>query len=225
MLSKLPRKYIRNRDDYILKACKDKKVLHTGASDWPFTKEKFTDGSLLYSRLGDVVSEQLGIDLDKESTDFLNNQYVPNSKIIIKDLNQAQELDFKPEVIIFGETLEHLMNLEVVLNNLKEVMNKKTQLIISVPNSFYMSNFIYAAIGKESQHPDHSSAFTYKTLMTLMSKNNLEVADFYFTFLPNVFDFKRYNMVGKFKRSLKYLLVPIFPALSAGLLVSVKKRG
>ena len=51
-------------------------------------------------------------------------------------MNKFEELDYVPDVIIFGEVIEHLMNLETALTNLKKVMSKDTLLIISTPNCF-----------------------------------------------------------------------------------------
>jgi 2-polyprenyl-3-methyl-5-hydroxy-6-metoxy-1,4-benzoquinol methylase len=35
------------------------------------------------------------------------------------NMDKFEELDYFPDVIIFGEVIEHLMNLEVAISNLK----------------------------------------------------------------------------------------------------------
>lgn len=216
-------RYIRKRDTHIVDLCKNKNVLHIGASDWPFTKERWERGDLLYIRIGEVSAEQLGIDLVKEGSDFLNEKNVPNSRILVRDMNELQNLEFTPDIIVLGDTLEHLMNLETALTNLKKVMNEKTILLISVPNALYFMNFMFALFRKEHQHPDHSVAFTYKTLTQLILKNDLNVQDFSFTFLEISSDKSIMNFRGKIVYALVRFMANVSPVFSETLLVTVKK--
>ncbi len=215
--------FLRNRDRYIVDFCKGKKVLHIGATDWPYTKERYKRGDLLYLRIGKVAVEQIGLDLSKDGSNFLNEKQVQNSKIMVCDMNDAQELNFTPDVIILGETLEHLMNLENVLKSLKKIMNEKTELLITVPNAFYSINFFFSLFRKEHQHPDHNVAFTHKTLIKLLKKNNFNVKDFYFTFLEVSLDKKLMNLKGKFMCDIVLLMSRISPVFSETLMVIAKK--
>lgn len=199
-----------SRDKAVLEYCANKKVLHIGAADWPYTEEKYNRGSLLYVQIGVVAKEQLGVDMNATSVEFLQQQDVPNSRIEVQNMNELSELSFESDVIVFGETLEHLMNLAVALQNLRKVMKKETRLVISVPNTFYFMNFVYAFFKREHQHPDHSVAFTYKTLVQLLQKNNLTVEHCAFTFLDSSSDTKLLNWKGK----IMYVLVRIFSRIS-----------
>ena len=215
--------YIPNRDTHIVNLCKGKKVLHIGASDWPFTKERWERGNLLYVRIGEVAEKQLGIDITEEGSEFLNAKHIPNSRILVRNMNKLQDLDFSPDIIIFGDTLEHLMNLETALSSLKKVMQKNTALLISVPNAFSFVNFLYALFRKEHQHPDHSVAFTYKTLTQLLNKNNFVVQDFGFTFLEISLDTDILNWKGKAMYALVRFMARISPVFAETLMVVVKK--
>jgi len=216
-------RYIRKRDTHIVDLCKGKNVLHIGATDWPFTKERWERGDLLYVRIGEVSVEQLGIDLAKEGSEFLNEKHIPHSRILVRDMNELQDLEFTPDVIVFGDTLEHLMNLEIALTNLKKIMHKNTMLLISVPNAFYFMNFLFALFRKEHQHPDHSIAFTHKTLIQLIGKNDLKVQDFGFTFLEVSSDTRIMNWRGKIMYALVRLMTLISPVFAETLMVVVKK--
>ena len=211
--------YVPKRDEYILDLCKGKKVLHIGASDWPYTEQQLERGNLLYARIGEVASRQLGLDFDREASEFLNSKKIPNSEIIVADMNELQDLDFQPDVIVFGETMEHLMNLEVALSNMKRVMGDSTKLIISVPNAFHFINFVYAFFRREHQHPDHSVAFTYKTLTQLLGKNKLTVVDFRFTFLNSSSRLQHLNWKGKIMYFVERVIVRISPLFAETLLV------
>jgi len=91
------------------------------------------------------------------------------------DLNKPQKIDFKPEVIVFADTLEHLMNLEVAISSLKKLMTNKTELIITVPNATMFSIFIGNFMGKIKEHEDHKVSFTYSSLKQLLMFNELTV--------------------------------------------------
>jgi 2-polyprenyl-3-methyl-5-hydroxy-6-metoxy-1,4-benzoquinol methylase len=78
--------------------------------------------------------------LNAKKNEFLN------SKIDFFDMNKLENLDFKPDIIIFGEVIEHLMNLEIALTNLKKVMSKDTLLIISTPNAYHVLHQINAML-------------------------------------------------------------------------------
>jgi len=217
-------KYIPSRDTYLLELCKGNKVLHIGASDWPYTKERYERGDLLYERIGKVASEQLGVDLDQEASDFLNEKKIPNSRIEVLDMNELHELSFRPDVIIFGETLEHLMNLGVSLKSIKSIMGEETKLVISVPNSFHFLNFVYALFRKEHQHPDHSVAFTYKTLTQLLGKAELKVKDFAFTCLESSSDTQYLNWKGKVMLGIIRIFTVISPVFAETLMVTATKN-
>ena len=216
-------RYIQNRDKYIINLCKKKNVLHIGASDWPFTKERWERGDLLYQRIGEVSSQQLGIDLIKEGGDFLNAKKIPNSHIIIQNMNKLHNLKFIPDIIVFGDTLEHLMNLEIALTNLKKLMKKNTTLLITVPNAFYFMNFLLALFRKEHQHPDHSVAFTLKTLTQLIKKNNLKTQEFCFTSLEISSDKSIMNLKGRIMLIIVKIMSLISPIFAETLMVIVKK--
>jgi hypothetical protein len=51
-----------NRVDFILDQCRNKKVLHIGFSDYPFTAQKTGNGSLLHVQLQKVTKCLLGLD-------------------------------------------------------------------------------------------------------------------------------------------------------------------
>ncbi len=220
-LPKITRKhFVTRRDPLLEKLCAQKRVLHIGSCDWPNTEWKYEHGGLLYKKIDDVATEQLGVDMHQPSIDFLNSKEFQVSKIIQHDMNEISSLDFDAEIILFGETLEHLLNLGVALENLKAAMGTETKLLISVPNAFYIRNFLYALFGKEWQHPDHKVAFTYKTLHKLLNTAGLEVEETVFTFSM---DDEALNRNGKIMMFIVQPIARLFPMLAANIFVTVKK--
>lgn len=169
------------RDEYLLEKCSGKKVLHIGACDAPFTKEKFENKLLLHNKLADSAAELIGVDVDDQSIKFLQEKGITN--ILKIDMNHIETINFQPEVIVFGETIEHLDNIKNGLTTLTRVMGKDSRLLISTPNAFSLLNFVNALLRKEHCHPDHVVNFTPKTLEQCLLRSELEVEELNFTFL------------------------------------------
>lgn len=201
------------RDALIIKKCEGKNVLHLGATDAPFTKEKLVQGMLLHSHIRDVASSVIGLDIDKSSIDFLSEKGINDIKYF--DMNNLSDLKINIDIIIFGEIIEHLENLKIAFENLKQVMHPNTELVISTPNLFYIHNFFQIILrNHELVHHDHKVGFTYGTIKQLLESNGFEISEFYFTFLPRSKE-KIYKKIIKFFCKYK-------PAFSENLLVVSK---
>lgn len=214
-------KFYSSRDKRIIELCKEKKVLHIGPCDWPYTQEKIDRDILLYARIDDVCSEQLGLDIDQESIELLESKKYKKSRIIHHDMNEALDLDFIPDIIIFGETIEHLTNVGVAFDSLKKFMGPKTQMIISTPNAYAVNNFLNGFFGKEYQHPDHSVLFSQQTLTQMCNKNNLQVLTTDFSVLDSALG-RKLNLKGKVVGFITHKIGHIFPMLAPTLLFTVQ---
>ena len=180
MQFKIESKFLKSRDAYFAKVCANKKVLHIGACDAPYTLEKHRQGLLLHEKLHMVSSEVVGIDNDEKAVGIMSD--LGYNDVICFDMNKVNELDFVPQVIVFGETIEHLMNIEVAISNIKKVMSEDCQLLISTPNAFCLFNFLRAIIKREATHEDHKHYFSPQTLKQLLEANGLKT-EVVFTFL------------------------------------------
>ena len=224
MKVKYPKNFYSSRNKIILNYCKWKKILHIWSCDAPYTKEKYDwkMWPLLYREIDKVCSKQLWIDLDEESIDFLNSkkEEFPNSEVKLFDMNKLENLDFKPDVIIFWEVIEHLMNLEIALTNIKKVMNKNTLLIISTPNAYCFEWLLWNLLWREFFHPDHKLTFTYWLIKNLLKFNWIKEYDFYFCKIPHTSD-KVYTKILSFIS--KYFIYYILPRFYDNLLFIWKK--
>ena len=207
-------KFHSTRDEAIVALCKGKKVLHIGATDAPYAKQKLEAGLLLHQKINDVAKDVLGIDIDEEAISFLKEKGIDN--IIPYDMNRLKTLEYDPDIIIFGETIEHLMNLELAISNLKQIMSEHTSLIVSTPNALWINKVIDTLLQSEHQHPDHKVVFSLATLKNLFEANNLSVEEIYYTFLN-----RKYNGVTK---RFKKIFCGMFPGFSETLLFVVKKH-
>lgn len=204
-------RFVSSRDAQIIDLCVGKKVLHIGATDAPYTEEKLEKGLLLHKKIDNVAQELLGIDIDEDAINYLQQKGFKN--IITYNMNHLENLDFIPDVIIFGETIEHLLNLESALANLKHVMNENTILVVSTPNAMWLDKIIHTLKQMEHQHPDHKMIFSFATLSNLFAASELKTKSIYFTFL----DREKESISKKLKKS----FCRFFPGFSETLLFIV----
>jgi len=203
----------KNRDELIRSICKNKKILHIGATDAPYTQEKFENGLLLHKTLMECSEKVMGIDIDSSSIDFLKSKGINNINLF--DMNKLGELPFSPDIIIFGEIIEHLQNFQTALDNIKSIMTPETELLISTPNRFYLLSFFIAILQqREPIHSDHKVVFSYGSLRQLLEANGLKITHFHFTFLPR-------EKESLFKKTIR-LFCKFRPCAAETLLATVK---
>jgi hypothetical protein len=223
--------YTKNRELFILDKCKDKRVLHLGCCSSPNTEFKFGKDIALFQRIEKVCKVQQGLDIDRKEIKYLNDLGYNN--ISFFDLNQPGEIDFKPEIIVFADTLEHLMNLEVALSSLRQLMNENTELIVTVPNATMLSRVIGNFRGVIKENTDHKVSFTYSALMQLLEFNKLKVNNIYLAGELNIE--RSYNektglnlITHKFIRGVYNIiykpLINIFPLFSECLIITCSRN-
>ncbi len=176
--------YVQNREQFILDKCKGKRVLHLGCCDSPSTEFKFDRDVALFQRIEKVCKAQEGLDIDQEAMNYLHS--VGYKNVSFFDLNKPGKVDFDAEIIIFADTLEHLMNLETALTSLKGLMNEKVELIITVPNATMFERVIGNFRGYIHEHEDHKVSFTYTALKQLLLFNQLDVSDIFLSDQLNI---------------------------------------
>jgi SAM-dependent methyltransferase len=178
---------LRGRQDFVLDACRGKRVLHLGCVDAGLTLERSQRGELMHQRLENVASELWGVDVEAEGIAFLRR--LGFERLLILDISlpesasdeamhllQAQEFD----VILATEVLEHLPNPANFLAAVQLLMTPgHTQFIVTVPNAFRIDTLLWMWRGVEYVHPDHSYWFSYATITTLMSKAGFDIQSVY----------------------------------------------
>jgi hypothetical protein len=55
---------LKSKTDFVTGICSNKKVLHVGFTDHPFTEQRITDASLLNLQLKKITAGLCGIDLE-----------------------------------------------------------------------------------------------------------------------------------------------------------------
>lgn len=178
------------RVEYVKNACRGRKALHLGCTNWPYTKEALDNNSLLHLELGEIAGELWGFDFDQAGLDILAAKGV--DKLYRADLEKLEDVNIAEtfDVIVAGEMVEHLNNPGLFLTGIQRFMNAETKLIITTVNAYCAFRMLhYGLRGKggvaEPVHPDHVAYYSYSTLKLLVERAGLIVDRFAFYDLGN----------------------------------------
>lgn len=161
------------REDYLIDACRGKRVLHFGFLDIPITVEKISSGTLLHTKISRVASSLYGVDIDEVGiTDYrrlTGDSENSDSDLLLPESNLSF-LSERFDIILFPEVLEHLVNAGTALKKLKEILllNPGSTLLVTVPNAYSLPHFVFACNNIELVHADHYYCFSPVTLRKLI---------------------------------------------------------
>lgn len=220
-ITAIPRTLIvKDRCDYLVKMCADKRILHVGCVDSGMLVKRLEMGKLLHKKM-ELVANVVGLDVDRdglaemESFGFNNIFYLDVSHEEARAIKLVRECMGGCDLIVCGEVLEHVMDMGYFLKGLRGIAREfDAAVVLTVPNAYSLRGLISLLGRKEKVHPDHNCYFSWVTINALLRKagfNNVERC-YYIADLP----------VSLWKRSVLFLLgilfYPIFPQYSDGLI-------
>lgn len=134
-----------------------------------------------------------GIDTDRESVEKAKEYCNASILDISKD-----KINGEYEVIILGDILEHLVNPDKVLLNLKENLKNDGYIIISIPNivniyprlKILFGHFDYEEIGIFDR--THLKFFTKKSLKKMINKTGYKIEKLEYTPIPIYLKYPRF---------------------------------
>lgn len=176
----IPSARVVSRVSEILLRCANKKVLHLGCADMPYTLDRGDD--LLHKRLAKVTNHGMlwGLDSSEEGVRILRERGIDH--VICGDVEhmdpEVKHMNF--DIMLAGEIIEHLANPGLFLKSLTSIMSAKTELILTTPNATSFKRFLHAMTRREKVHEDHNFYFSYRTLKHLLEKYGLKCKEVYF---------------------------------------------
>ncbi len=169
-----------DRSDYLCRCVMGKKVLHVGCSDFPVTEQRIKNGNLLHIGLTNSAKEVIGIDISDEGLACMAKYGIKNTfKMDAENIS----FDFRFEVILAGDVLEHLNNPGKFIERSFSLLDTNGELIVAVPNAMTVNN-IKGWFLWEQVHKDHTFYFSPKTLSSLCSRYGLLPTKLIFTVQP-----------------------------------------
>ena len=217
---RLPICQVVEREREILKYCYQKKVLHFGCTDAPLTTERVQKGELLHSKVMEVSSEVVGVDVSQPSIEYLKKQLGINN-IICGDVQNLSTLNLPKnfDTIVVGELLEHLSNPGLFLENLRNICSSNTIVVITVPNAFSIKSFLRVLTKKELVHPDHIAYYSPRTVSTLFQRFGFEIISIKSYLVISTSKIKRFLQI-----ILHWTIKKFFPYTTDGLIFIVKLK-
>lgn len=182
-MMKLPRLKMIKRDDWLLDACRGKRVLHVGCTDYPITSDKIDNGKLLHPKLAEVASEIIGLDVDPQGIETLS-KLMPNEVFIThsaEELESCEKLQGQLfDVIVAADVIEHFSNVGLFLSGIRKFLKPDGCVLISTPQSFSIKRMIPMVLyGFEYVHPDHTAYYSVATFSRLLSRYDLNIEQIY----------------------------------------------
>jgi hypothetical protein len=159
-----------SRSAYIVERCRGRSVLDLGGYD-ETALAKRDAGEWLHGKIAAVATSVVGVD-NSSGLPPGGISTGPSSRIIRGDVTALEAVlsaDLQPDVIVAGELLEHLPDPTAFLRQIKTLFDGR-EFIASTPNATQLSNVLLGLAYRESNHQDHLSVFSFKTLSTLCAR-------------------------------------------------------
>ncbi|HEX4885976.1 MAG TPA: methyltransferase domain-containing protein [Casimicrobiaceae bacterium] len=167
-----------DRLSYVADACRGRAVLDLGALDETAWTSKRGHGTWLHERIAAVAGRVLGVDSSTAVPDA-GLATGPRATIVRGDIADLDALlgvhDFRPDVVVAGELIEHVPSPLAFLQAL--VASPRLagcELVLTTPNATAVHNVIVGLASRESTHRDHLCILSYKTLSTLCARAGLQ---------------------------------------------------
>ena len=161
-----------SREAVITEMIVNKEVIHIGCSDHiQIINEKIKNNTWLHKLIRDNAKNCIGIDIDKESIDFIKKelgyQNVYHGNILIDNFEIINEK--KWDYAVFGEIMEHLDNPVNFLKVFKEKYGKNvSKFILTVPSIYNKHQFTNMMNYLEIINSDHRFWFTPYTITKIL---------------------------------------------------------
>lgn len=163
------RNFLGDREKFLIRAAKDKVVVHIGCTDWPNQIAQIRRGKLLHTLLIEGSKSVIGVDIDSEGIRHFQNE-MPFQSFIIGDIATSKEtqnriIDLKPELLLIPDVIEHIEDSRSFLRAVRTILNETgARAIITTPNAFAIKTYLPVLIGFDVTHVDHCSFHNEFTL-------------------------------------------------------------
>jgi hypothetical protein len=215
-----------DRYRYVSRRCRGLRVLDLGAYDeTEVRRPQHGSWRWLHAEIAAEASEVLGVDAAEEVRCSGEISTHCGTRIVygsVEDLGAIIE-DFKPQLIVAGELIEHTPDTLGWLSRLA-CESPGMRLLLTTPNATSIVNMLLAFADRESCHPDHLHIYSVRTLRTLASRvplRDVTVRPYYYD--PHLFYGKVPRVAAPVVAAADlFLLKPVqylFPLASFGLIL------
>jgi hypothetical protein len=161
-----------SRESAITRIIKGTSVVHIGCSDHiQVINDKIKNNIWLHKLITDNATKCIGIDIDKESIDFIRKEIgytnVYHGNILTDEMKEIKSE--KWDYAVLGEIVEHLDNPVHFLKTFKEKFGENvSRFIITVPSIYNIRQFTNMMNYREVINSDHRFWFTPYTISKVL---------------------------------------------------------
>lgn len=123
-----------------------------------------------------VAAETIGLDIDAEAVALLEER---GFDVVVGDA-QDFRLGRRFDAVLAGELIEHLANLDGFLRSAEAHLSPEGLLLLTTPNPFSVSNFVYRFWENVRVNPEHTCWFCETTLRNLLSRYRFVVDEVHY---------------------------------------------
>ena len=175
MVHELPPARLVDRIEYLCEAVRGRHVVHLGFADARCATFQADRGAWLHATLAGVASELVGLDIDEEGVAAGRAAGYEAYCVDCRDPEAVAALGLAPaDVVVIGELIEHLDDPGSMLEAVKPLVAAPGVILITTPNGHGLFNVCAAIAGRELNHPDHVSLYSWYTLSNLLARARLE---------------------------------------------------
>ncbi|GAA2134033.1 hypothetical protein GCM10009760_10860 [Kitasatospora kazusensis] len=202
-----------------------RRVLDLGAYDeTEVDNEHDTSWRWLHAEIAAVAADCLGVDASEKVRAQGTVRTACDTSIVYGTVEQLDHIveDFKPELIVAGELVEHTQDTLGWISRLAE-LTPGTRFVATTPNTTSVVNLLLALLGRESCHPDHLQVYSFRTLSTLSGRaplHDITVRPYYYD--PHLFRARAPRAAVPLVAGANLVLRAVqrlFPLLSCGLIL------
>jgi 2-polyprenyl-3-methyl-5-hydroxy-6-metoxy-1,4-benzoquinol methylase len=160
---------------FMVKYCQDKDVLDIGCVQ--HDPQAYKGRFWVHKAVKSVARSILGLDLHEEGVKVLQAQ---GFNVIAADAENFA-LDRQFDVILAGDIIEHLGDLNGFLRSCKTHLKPNGRLLVSTPNPWYWRNVLKAALHTEVlNNPEHVVWICPRLLRQLVRRHDMDVGEIAF---------------------------------------------
>ena len=195
-----------DKSEWIPLFCAGKNVLNLGAAGHPCTEFSATHGRHLHLILSKVAKTISGIDLDRESLDYLTAKH---NAIGLVCGNAERLLEYFPEksfdVVVAGDVIEHVNNMGLLMESSASVLRDGGTMIVTVPNTYGIKRIIaFLLLRTEFCHPDHVCYYSPMNFVQIASRFGFEIVEMK-SFMISKENHRRNNLGNRFSAIIQWL--------------------
>jgi SAM-dependent methyltransferase len=166
--------------DLLTRDAAGRSVLHLGAvgETCEDTETRVARASeSVHAHLTRVANSCVGVDYDEESVRLLTERGIFHN-LLCKDVLKLRRDDIPLDhidLVVAGDTIEHLDNPGGLLNSLKALVDRDTKLVVTCPNAAGLMLFLRHTAGRAVDGTDHVCSFNVFTLTNLLNRTGWQV--------------------------------------------------